>query len=139
VKNSEVPFAFDFEGAVVSGRIDLVRRHGGSTVEIVDFKTTELKKGLTEQTELQLDLYALGASEDLDMDVGTETVHFLSDSEERSYPWKTDKRRQTESLLANVLHQIRAGRFEPRPEYCPDCHEFRAICPYRDANRRRSP
>jgi len=138
VADSEAQFAFDFQGAVISGRIDLVRRTPSGGFQIVDFKTVESKKGLPEQTDVQLGIYALGASKGLGLDVEATAVHFLADGVEQSSEWSASRCKEIEGLLGEVLGRIRSERFHPRPDYCPECWEFRAICPHVPGSRRRA-
>ncbi len=130
VKDAELRFSFDFEGSLVSGRIDLVRRQPSGAVEIVDFKASESRREQYDQTELQLSFYSIGASEDLSLNVGKCTAYFLKDSVNWHFDWNDEKRQVTENVLRSTLDSIRRGDFQPRREYCRCCDEFRNICPH---------
>jgi len=126
----EQKFAFDLEDTVISGKIDLIRKTNGNLKEIVDFKTSESKTGWGEQTELQMDLYALGAERGLDMQTEKCTIHFLGDDRVESKDWSIERIDQIENSLKDLIQKIKMQKFEPRQEYCPLCEEFKDICPY---------
>ena len=42
VIGAETAFSFDLEGHTVPGKIDLIKRHSGDSIELVDFKTSKM-------------------------------------------------------------------------------------------------
>lgn len=130
IEEAERPFAFDLEGAVIAGKIDLVRRAADNKKEIIDFKTFGSKTGLREKAELQMDIYALGLETSADIKVGQRTLHFLEDDFVQTTDWDVKKCNAAEKELCGIIGKIKAGYFKPRTEYCPICTEFKAICPY---------
>ncbi len=130
VEGSESPFAFDLEGAVVAGRIDLVRRSAGDRKEIIDFKTSRSSSAASEQAELQMDLYSLGVEKSMNLDVGRRAVHFLEDGVVRGSGWNAARSEASRKYLCGIVAQIKEGEFKPRREYCAICAEFKGICPY---------
>jgi DNA helicase-2/ATP-dependent DNA helicase PcrA len=130
VEESERPFAFDLEGVVIAGRIDLVRRAAGDKKEIIDFKTYASKIGSREQAEQQMDIYALGLENSSDLGVGRRTLHFLEDGVVRTTGWDATKCKAAGKKLCGIVGKIKKGDFKPRTEYCPICAEFKGICPY---------
>jgi DNA helicase-2/ATP-dependent DNA helicase PcrA len=127
---AEESFAFDMNDVVVSGKIDLIRKLNGKFVEIVDFKTTESKIGPRDRTDLQMNLYALGAERRLGYKIGQCTVHFLANNKPESMDWNKDSRNYSESYLAGLIKKINKQEFKPRLKYCLFCDEFKDICPY---------
>lgn len=130
VEESERPFAFDLEGVVIAGRIDLVRRAAGDKKEIIDFKTSASNVVAREQVEMQMDLYSLGLEKSINLDVGRRTVHFLEDGVVRGSEWDAARSEAAGKKLCGIVGKIKKGDFKPRTEYCPTCVEFKRICPY---------
>jgi len=130
VEESERPFAFDLEGIVIAGRIDLVRRAAGGKKEIIDFKTSGSNVVAREQAELQMNLYSLGLEKSINLDVGRRTVHFLEDGIVCGSGWDAAKSSAAGKKLCGIVGKIKKGDFKPRTEYCPACVEFKGICPY---------
>jgi len=130
VEEAERPFAFEMEGAVISGIIDLIRKAAGGKKEIIDFKTFGSKTGSREQADLQMELYALGLERTSNLHVGRYTLHFLEDDVPLTEEWDPDKSVAIETRLREIIGKIKAGDFKPRLEYCPTCTEFKNICPY---------
>lgn len=130
VEESERPFAFDLEGVVIAGRIDLVRRAAGGKKEIIDFKTSGSNVVTKEQADLQMDLYSLGLEKSINLDVGRRAVHFLEDGFVCGSGWDAARSSAAGKRLCGIVGKIKRGDFKPRTEYCPICTEFKRICPY---------
>jgi ATP-dependent exoDNAse (exonuclease V) beta subunit len=83
VLGAETAFSFDLDGHTVIGKIDLMRRYSGDSIELVDFKTSKMpepgKDIRKEIIDLQLNIYALGAEKALHLKVANTTAHFLGD------------------------------------------------------------
>ncbi|MDD1742829.1 MAG: PD-(D/E)XK nuclease family protein [Methanotrichaceae archaeon] len=75
----ETGFAFDLNGQIIQGNIDLLKRDHQDKVEIIDFKTSGMLTNYDEITKdninLQLDIYALGAEKALGFKVSKTTAH----------------------------------------------------------------
>ena len=130
----ETGFAFDLNGQIVQGNIDLLRRDLEYRVEIVDFKTSEMPAnddGIRKDSiDLQLDIYALGVEKALGFKVAKTTAHFLGDGNLLTTDWSSDRRTNALLRLSSVLDNIADGQFASNHDYCAYCHEFREICPY---------
>lgn len=126
----EESFAFDIKGYVISGKIDLIRKINGNLIEAVDFKTSGSKTSPRDQTNLQMNLYALGAEKRLGLNIGKCTVHFLADNKLNWMEWNQSFRKHAEFYLIKLIDKIEKEEFKPRIEYCPFCDEFKNICPY---------
>jgi DNA helicase-2/ATP-dependent DNA helicase PcrA len=133
VEASELPFAFDMDGAIVVGRIDLVRESSDGKKDVVDFKTYTSEAVEREQARIQMDLYALGLERSADLDVGRHVLHFLADDVVLQENWDLERRTLVESRVRDVVGKIQKGEFKPRTAYCSSCVEFKGICPYFDA------
>jgi DNA helicase-2/ATP-dependent DNA helicase PcrA len=134
VIGAETGFSFDLENQTVIGKIDLMKRHSGDLIELVDFKTSKMpvpgKDVRNEIIDLQLDIYALGAEKSLHLKVANTTAHFLGDGNLATNPWSSERRDQTLTKLTGILNCIDEGKFEPDLSYCAYCLEFREICPH---------
>ncbi len=129
IARAEASFSFGLEQHVLLGKIDLMRRVGDG-VEIVDFKAGKSVPAALEQIDTQLDLYALGAESNLGARVVRQTVHFLEDDKTYSWDWSPDRARAARARLSEVVGRIARRDLPPRVDYCPQCNEFRRICPY---------
>jgi len=137
---AEEKFSFDMEDVVIAGKIDLIRKAGGDgeAREIVDFKTSESKTAWQDQTDLQMNLYAIGAECSLKMQIERCSIHFLSDNKVVSCEWDEKKAEEAEYFLKDMINKIKEQKFEPRHEYCPFCREFKDICPYFEGKGRKA-
>jgi DNA helicase-2/ATP-dependent DNA helicase PcrA len=129
VAQAETSFSFGLARQVLVGKIDLVR-HADGGYELVDFKTSQSAPAAMEQVDVQLDLYALGAESSLGMPIVQQGAHFLGDDRVHTRAWTAQKAESAREHLGTVVSEIADQHFPPRPEYCPRCDEFRAICPY---------
>lgn len=127
---TEEAFSLDLEDVVISGKIDLIRVINGQYKEIVDFKTSESKTSPRDQTNLQMNLYAIGAEHSLGLKIGKCSVHFLANNIVETMEWKKELKSQAKSYLADLINKIKKEEFRPRIEYCPFCDEFKNICLY---------
>jgi ATP-dependent exoDNAse (exonuclease V) beta subunit len=68
-----------------------MKRYSGDSIELVDFKTSNMpvpgKDIMKEIIDLQLDIYALGAEKALHLKVANTTAHFLGDGNLATNPW----------------------------------------------------
>jgi len=128
--SAEEPFAFELEGAVVRGKLDLIRNGNNNYKEIVDFKTTHSTTSDTDQYNHQMDIYALGAEKGLNIHVKDRTLYFLEDNKPQTMDWDEGQRKTAQSRLSQWIQKIKNQEFKPRIEFCPSCEEFKEICPY---------
>ena len=126
----EATFSYQANECIITGRIDLVRRLDGRAKEIIDFKTIESTYGDRDQTNLQMDLYALGGERSLGHEVGSRAVYYLVDNKQDTSRWNRDRKKAAEEKLHGIIEQIKNEEFSPRTEFCPFCQDFQDICPY---------
>ena len=131
---AERPFAFEHEGVLLHGRIDVLSLADGRAV-VVDFKTNSLDAGTPEEIveddyRLQRLVYALacfraGASE-------VEVVyHFLERADAViSSSFSTADVAALETELSAAIARINAGDFPPSPDefVCADCPALDLVC-----------
>jgi hypothetical protein len=116
---SEVPFAFEHDGVLLHGRIDVLSLSGGRAV-VVDYKTNSLAEGAPDELvendyRLQRLVYALACFR-----TGAEEVevvyHFLERADAVvSATFARDDVRTLEVELSEAIGRIQAGRFAPTP------------------------
>ena len=130
IEDVEATFSYAANECIITGRIDLVRSLGDTAKEIIDFKTIESRYGGRDQTDLQMDLYALGGELSLGYEVGSRTVHYLGDNKQDTSEWNSDRKKTAEENLHGIVGRINDEEFTPRTEFCSFCQDFRDICPY---------
>jgi ATP-dependent helicase/nuclease subunit A len=130
----ELPFAFEHDGVLLHGRIDVLYRDGTSAL-VLDYKTNSLAEGTPEEIvehdyKLQRLVYALACFR-----AGAEQVevvyHFL---ERPNAVVATSFTREDipalETELSAAIAQIQANDFRPTPDefVCGDCPALNLVC-----------
>ncbi len=130
----ELPFAFEHDGVLLHGRIDVLHRDGTSAL-VLDYKTNSLAEGTPEEIvehdyRLQRLVYALACFR-----AGAEQVevvyHFL---ERPDAVVTTSFTREDipalEAELSAAIAQIQANDFRPTPDefVCADCPALNLVC-----------
>ena len=133
---AEVPFAFEHDGVLLHGRLDVLHRDPGSRrLMVVDYKTNVLEEGGPEEIverdyRLQRLVYALacfraGARE-------VEVVYqFLERPDLPVTDWyKIEDAPALEAELSAAIAAIQAGEFRPTPDevVCADCPARDVVC-----------
>jgi ATP-dependent helicase/nuclease subunit A len=130
----ERPFAFEHDGVLLHGRLDVLQLDGGRAL-VVDYKTNTLEEGTPEEIvehdyRLQRLVYALacfraGADE-------VEVVyHFLERPDAVvSTVFRRDQVPQLEAELSEAIARINAGEFKPTPDefICNGCPALDVVC-----------
>jgi ATP-dependent helicase/nuclease subunit A len=130
----ERPFAFEHDGVLLHGRLDVLRRDGARAL-VLDYKTNSLAEGTPEEIvdadyRLQRLVYALacfraGAAE-------VEVVyHFLERPDAVvSTTFVRDDVPVLEAELSEAIGRIRAGEFRPTPSefVCAGCPALDVVC-----------
>jgi ATP-dependent helicase/nuclease subunit A len=130
----ELPFAFEHDGVLLHGRIDVLHREGASAL-VLDYKTNSLAEGTPEgiverDYNLQRLVYALACFR-----AGAEQVevvyHFL---ERPDAVVATSFTREDipalEAELSAAIARIQANDFRPTPDefVCADCPALNLVC-----------
>jgi hypothetical protein len=130
----ELPFAFEHDGVLLHGRIDVLHRDGPNAL-VLDYKTNSLAEGTPEgivehDYKLQRLVYALACFR-----AGAEQVevvyHFL---ERPDAVVATSFTREDipalEAELSAAIDQIQANDFRPNPDefVCADCPALNLVC-----------
>ncbi len=130
----ERPFAFEHDGVLLHGRLDVLHREGARAL-VLDYKTNSLAEGTPEEIveadyRLQRLVYALacfraGADE-------VEVVyHFLEQpAAVVSRTFRRDELQELEAELSAAIGRIRAGEFRPTPSEfaCAGCPALDLVC-----------
>jgi len=131
---AELPFAFEHDGVLLHGRIDVLHRDGSRAV-VLDYKTNSLAEGEPDEIvandyRLQRLVYALACfragAEDVEV-----VYHFL----ERPHAVVTDRYElehvpALEAELSAAIERIQANDFRPTPDefVCSDCPALDLVC-----------
>jgi ATP-dependent helicase/nuclease subunit A len=133
---AELPFAFEHDGVLLHGRIDVLARDpGGRTAMVVDYKTNSLAEGepdeiVAKDYRLQQLVYALACFR-----AGAEEVEVVYHFLERSDAVVTDCYKledvpALEAELSTAIATIQANDFRPTPNefVCADCPALDLVC-----------
>ena len=132
---AELPFAFEHDGVLLHGRIDVLHRDGGRRRIVLDYKTNSLAEGTPEEIvahdyRLQKLVYALACFR-----AGAEEVevvyHFLERAEAVvSTTYRVEDVPGLEAELSEAIARIQANEFRPTPDefVCHDCPALDLVC-----------
>ena len=143
VLESEKPFEFILEGALISGTIDLIERLDSGTgqhipVCVVDFKTgisedkDEFNERLTDSAR-QVVLYAIAARQGLRLDAKKARVNFLDTEKQLHKEISVDEsaKKQLCDTVGDTVKKIKNGYFPKVPirgaKICKNC-DFCRLC-----------
>ncbi len=141
----ERPFAFEHDGVLLHGRLDVLHRDGPSAL-VLDYKTNTLAEGTPEEIveadyRLQRLVYALAC-----LRAGAEEVevvyHFLERPDAVvSTTFTTGDQPELEAELSEAIGRIRAGEFVPTPSefICSACPALDVVCAGPRLRSRRPP
>jgi len=130
----ELPFAFEHEGVLLHGRIDVLHREGTSAL-VLDYKTNSLAEGTPEEIverdyNLQRLVYALACFR-----AGAEQVevvyHFLERPDAVvATTFTPESIPALEAELSGAIARIQANDFRPTPDefVCADCPALNLVC-----------
>ena len=114
----------------VRGRVDRVDRLPDGGHELIDYKTGERKSEAALESDLQLSLYRLAASEAWDLDANTGSYYYVLDADKVAAPVRPDDAERVERTVFQVGEGVLGQDFEPRPSptVCSWC-DYKLICP----------
>ena len=131
---AELPFAFEHDGVLLHGRIDVLHREGARAI-VLDYKTNSLAEGepdeiVAKDYRLQQLVYALACFR-----AGAEEVEVVYHFLERSDAVVTDCYKledvsALEAELSTAIATIQANDFRPTPNefVCADCPALDLVC-----------
>ena len=130
----ERPFAFEHDGVLLHGRLDVLQRDGGRAF-VLDYKTNSLEQGTPEEIveheyRLQRLVYALACFR-----AGSEEVevvyHFLERPDAVvARTFTRSELPELEAELSAAIAEIQRGEFRPTPSefVCADCPALDVVC-----------
>jgi len=133
---TEKPFEFVLDDALISGQIDLITRINPDTdkildVNLIDFKT-EKKEGRRERdplNRLQLRLYAIAAGKALGLNPLISNIHYLTDNVRFEVDVSEEKLSEARGIINDTIQGIKCRDFARNPgKHCEEC-DFCLICP----------
>jgi ATP-dependent helicase/nuclease subunit A len=130
----ERPFAFEHDGVLLHGRLDVLQREGERAL-VLDYKTNSLAEGTPEEIvdadyRLQRLVYALacfrGGANEVEV-----VYHFLERADAVvSRTFVREELAGLEAELSEAIGQIRQGEFRPTPSEftCSGCPALDVVC-----------
>jgi ATP-dependent helicase/nuclease subunit A len=130
----ERPFAFEHDGVLLHGRLDVLQLEGEHAV-VVDYKTNSLAEGTPEEIvendyRLQRLVYALACFRAGAREVEV-VYHFLERSDAVvSTVFRLEQVPELEAELSEAIARINAGGFRPTPSefICAGCPALDVVC-----------
>src|SRR4051812_33420167 len=130
----ERPFAFEHDGVLLHGRLDVLQQEGDRAL-VVDYKTNTLAEGSPEEIvdkdyHLQRLVYALACFRAGAQDVEV-VYHFLERADAVvSTLFERAQLPELEAELSEAIARINAGEFRPRPDdfICAGCPALDVVC-----------
>jgi DNA helicase-2/ATP-dependent DNA helicase PcrA len=127
----ERPFAFKLGPHLLRGRVDRVDRLPGGEYELIDYKTGRPKSAAQLADDVQLSLYAVGATEAWRLDASRQAYYYVLDDEKVAVPSDSgDRSEWIREVAMEVADGILSQGFEPTPSFaaCSLC-DYRLVCP----------
>jgi DNA helicase-2/ATP-dependent DNA helicase PcrA len=126
----EKSFQFKMGAHTLRGRVDRVDRLPGGEYELIDYKTGRPKTPAQLREDVQLALYAVGASEAWELDASRQAYLYVLDDAKVPLPTDEVDRDWISETVFEVADGILGQGFEPTPSYaaCSMC-DYRIACP----------
>lgn len=134
---TERPFELEFENALITGSIDMIKRENNneSILEVIDFKTGKPDNDLMHRYELQVQLYTIAAQEALGINTQRAQIHFLdTEKNERlavqTSPAALETAKEELSFAIQGITKATFKRDARQDKICKSC-DWCNICPKR--------
>jgi len=123
-------FEFRLGRHTVRGRVDRVDRLGDGSYELIDYKTGRPKSAAQLRDDVQLSLYAVGASAAWQLEAAQQAYYYVLDDEKVPVERDEEARDWIRETVFEVADGISAQGFEPTPSWsaCSMC-DYRIACP----------
>jgi DNA helicase-2/ATP-dependent DNA helicase PcrA len=138
---TERPFELEFESALISGSIDMIKRQDGneSILEVIDFKTGKPDNDLMHKYELQVQLYTIAAQEALGMNTQKALIHFIDTDKNERLAVQTsspalDTAREELGFAIKGITKATFKRDARQDKICKSC-DWCSLCPKRKGFR----
>ncbi len=130
----ELPFAFEYDGVLLHGRLDVFHRDGLRSL-VVDYKTNRIgdespERVADEEYRLQRLVYALAALKDGVEEVEVIYVFLERPEEPVARVFARDELAELSRELSEAIGTIRVGDFRPSPSEhaCFECPALDRVC-----------
>ena len=130
----ERPFAFEHDGVLLHGRLDVLWREGGKAL-VVDYKTNALGEAapaevVEREYRVQRLVYALACLRDGAEEAEVDYQFLERPDEVVSATFAATDRAALEGELSAAIARVRDGRFVPTPSElaCADCPALGLVC-----------
>lgn len=126
----EKTFNLSFAGAKFTGKIDRIDELPGGGVEIVDYKTGNSKDQKAVDNDDQVTIYAIAAKRALGLDPKLLSLYFVEAGRKISTSRTGEQLKKTEEEVAEVVAEMKKGKFKATPGiHCAYC-DYKNICPF---------
>lgn len=135
IREAEVRLSYPNDDYILNGQVDMLKGQG-DTVEIVDFKTGDKPRKMTDSMlqsyEKQLQVYAHLVEQKYGVEVSQMKLYYLSATEDPVISFKKDDKRIADMLyeFSGVVHKIENHDYSTRTKdssICKDC-DMRYYC-----------
>ncbi|OGI25820.1 MAG: hypothetical protein A2287_06785 [Candidatus Melainabacteria bacterium RIFOXYA12_FULL_32_12] len=125
----EKSFSFPLDDIIICGYIDRVDRLDNDKVEIIDYKTGNIRN--LPQDDLQLNLYALVCRDYLDLIPAKLSLYFLKTNQKTSVDVSNVYIDLVKNLVLNTADKILSQNFTITQESLQNCNDccYQKICP----------
>lgn len=134
---TERPFEMEFDNALITGSIDMIKREDGNetVLEVIDFKTGKPDNDLMHRYELQVQMYTIAAQEALGINTQKALIHFIdTDKNERlavqTAPSALETAREEISFAIEGITKTSFKRDARQDKLCKSC-DWCNMCPKR--------
>lgn len=111
----------------VIDRVDEIGTH----LEIIDYKTGEVRSQLLPEDKEQLLIYQLAGKEIFEKEVKNLTFYYMDKNVKQTFFGSEQDLQKLKNKIMQVIHQIEKGKFNPKPGLiCKYC-DFRDICEFK--------
>jgi DNA helicase-2/ATP-dependent DNA helicase PcrA len=126
----EKTFNLNFAGTKFTGKIDRIDELASGGVEIVDYKTGSSKDQKAVDKDGQVTIYAIAAKRALGLDPKLLSLYFVEAGQKISTTRTEEQFNKTEEEVAEVVVEMKKGKFGATPgAHCAFC-DYKNICPF---------
>ncbi len=126
----EKDFSINLNGNKFVGSIDRIDKIKDE-IEIIDYKTGNVKKSLSADDKFQLEIYNLVANKLFNITPSKLTFYYLEEGKHSSFEPKVKSLKKTEEKILNIIKRIKRSKFKPTAGWqCQFC-DYKDICPHR--------
>ena len=126
----EKKFIFSLGDIRISGKIDRIDKAGGNKINIIDYKTGNVKKQSDADNDLQMSIYAAASETVFPGKVVGEFIFYFLKTNEVVKTERTDEQiEETKQLITSTAEEIRDKKFDPVEGYHCNWCPYTWICP----------